>query len=60
MKKSILFALASSALVLATSCTDLDVDVKSKYTDYPTESEVAVEAKMAAVYYAFRQPLGDN
>lgn len=60
MKKSILFALASSALVLATSCTDLDVDVKSKYTDYPTESEVALEAKMADVYYAFRQQLGDN
>ena len=60
MKKSILFALASSALVLATSCTDLDVDVKSKYTDYPTESEVALEAKMADVDYAVRQQRGDN
>ncbi|MCI7182719.1 RagB/SusD family nutrient uptake outer membrane protein [Prevotella sp.] len=60
MKKSLLFALASSAMVLATSCTNLDVDVKSQYTDYPTESEVALEAKMADVYYAFRKQLGDN
>ena len=55
MKKSLLFAFVSSLLVLATSCTNLDVDVKSKYTDYPTESEVALEAKMADVYYAFRK-----
>lgn len=60
MKKSLLFAFVSSLLVLATSCTNLDVDVKSKYTDYPTESEVALEAKMADVYYAFRKQLGDN
>lgn len=60
MKKTLLFALASSAMILASSCTDLDVDVKSKYTDYPTESDVALEAKMADVYYAFRKQLGDN
>ena len=60
MNKSILFTLASSALVLLSACTDLDVDVKSKYTDYPTESDVALEAKMADVYYAFRTQLGDN
>ena len=60
MKKSLLFAFVSSLLVLATSCTNLDVDVKSKYTDYPTESEVALEAKMADVYYAFRKQLGEN
>ena len=60
MKKSLLFAFVSSLLVLATSCTNLDVDVKSKYTDYQTESEVALEAKMADVYYAFRKQLGDN
>ena len=47
MNKSIIYALASSALVLATGCTDLDVDVKSKYTEYPTESEIALEAKMS-------------
>ena len=60
MKKPLLFALVSSALALLASCTDLDVDVKSKYTDYPTESEIAVEAKMADVYYAFRKQLGNN
>ena len=60
MNKSIIYALASSALVLATSCTDLDVDVKSKYTEYPTESEIALEAKMSDVYYAFRTQLGNN
>ena len=60
MKKSIIYALASSALVLATGCTDLDVDVKSKYTEYPTESEIALEAKMSDVYYAFRTQLGNN
>lgn len=38
---------AVAVVVMATSCTDLDVDVKSKYTEYPTESEVALEAKMA-------------
>jgi len=41
----------------AVSCTDLDVDVKSKYTTYPS-SEVAVSAKMADVYYSFRGLLG--
>ncbi len=60
MNKSLILALTSSALMLATSCTDLDVDVKSKYTDYPTESDVALEAKMADVYYAFREQLGNN
>ena len=60
MKKSIIYALASSALVLATGCTDLDVDVKSKYTEYPNESEIALEAKMSDVYYAFRTQLGNN
>ena len=60
MNKSLLFALVSSLLVLSTGCTNLDVDVKSQYTDYPTESEVALEAKMADVYYAFRKQLGEN
>ncbi len=39
------------------SCTDLDVDVKSEYTEYP-QTDIAIEAKMADVYYAFRGPLG--
>ena len=58
MNKTYILALAAATLLA--SCTDLDVDVKSKYTDYPTESDIAVEAKMADVYYAFRAQLGDN
>lgn len=58
MKNNIKIYLAASALALTTGCTDLDVDVKSKYTEYPSSSEVAVEAKMADVYYSFRSALG--
>ncbi len=39
------------------SCTDLDVDIKSQYTSYP-ESDIAVAAKTSDVYYAFRGQLG--
>jgi len=41
----------------ATACTDLDVDIKSTYTSYPS-SEIATEAKMADLYYGFRGALG--
>ena len=40
-----------------TGCTDLNVDITSQYTEYPN-SEIALEAKMANVYYTFRGPLG--
>lgn len=60
MKKHIKIMIATAIITLTASCTDLDVDVKSKYTEYPTESEVALEAKMADVYYAFRSALGNN
>lgn len=53
-----LFATALIALA-ASSCTDLDVDVKSKLIDYPN-SEIALEGKMADAYYAFRKQLGNN
>lgn len=55
--KSILAA--ATALVLA-GCTDLDVDVKSKYTEYPSGIDAAFEAKLADAYYAFRGALGNN
>lgn len=58
MKKNIKIILATGVLALAAGCTDLDVDVKSKYTEYPSSSEVALEAKMADVYYSFRSALG--
>lgn len=59
MKKINIKQIIPTALIalFASSCTDLDVEVKSKYTSYPN-SEIAVEAKTADVYYAFRWALG--
>jgi len=56
MKKNHIILAAALAL-LAISCTNLDVDVKSLYTEYPS-TDVALEAKMADVYYCFRPALG--
>ena len=56
MKKNTIILAAALAL-LAISCTNLDVDVKSLYTEYPS-TDVALEAKMADVYYCFRSALG--
>lgn len=53
--KNTLFA--GLLLSSATACTDLDVDIKSTYTSYPS-SEIATEAKMADLYYGFRGALG--
>jgi hypothetical protein len=44
-------------LVLAASCTDLDVDIKSQYTEFP-DNERAAEAVAANAFYAMRGPLG--
>ena len=59
MKKiNIKFFISAALIALAaSSCTDLDVDIKSQYTSYPN-SEIAIEAKTSDVYYAFRGPLG--
>lgn len=46
----------AAVLGLAASCTDLDVDVNSQYTSYPN-SEIAISAKMADLYYAFADRL---
>lgn len=59
MKNIIKMALAAAVLGITASCTDLDVDVKSKYTEYPNDP-VAIEGKMSDVYYSFRQALGNN
>ena len=56
MKKNI-FILAVVSALFALSCTNLDVDIKSLYTEYPA-GEVALEAKMADAYYYFRGALG--
>ena len=55
--KNISKLLVSIGLLVTTGCTDLNVDITSQYTEYPS-SEIALEAKMANVYYAFRGPLG--
>lgn len=58
MNNNIKSLLAAGLIGLtAVSCTDLDVDVKSQYQSYPN-SEVALEAKMADIYYTFAGPLG--
>ena len=57
MKQNIKLFFAAGLIGLATSCTDLDVPVKSQYTKYPS-SEVALEAQMADVYYHLRGTLG--
>ncbi|MFU2359203.1 MAG: RagB/SusD family nutrient uptake outer membrane protein [Bacteroidales bacterium] len=59
MKNIIKMTLAAAVLGITASCTDLDVDVKSKYTEYPKDP-VAIEGKMSDVYYSFRQALGNN
>lgn len=43
--------------LLAASCTDLDVDIKSTYTEFPG-SEIAFESKTADAYFAFRGAIG--
>ena len=59
MKNIIKMTLAAAVLGITASCTDLDVDVKSKYTEYPNDP-VAIEGKMSDAYYSFRQALGNN
>ena len=59
MKNIIKMTLAAAVLGITASCTDLDVDVKSKYTEYPNDP-VAIEGKMSDVYYSFRQALSNN
>lgn len=59
MKNIIKMTLAAAVLGITASCTDLDVDVKSKYMEYPNDP-VAIEGKMSDVYYSFRQALGNN
>jgi len=47
-----------TALILAvSSCADLDVDIKSQYTEFP-DSEAATEAVSADIYNAYRGAMG--
>lgn len=49
--------LSVTLLIMVTSCTDLDVNIKSQYTRFP-DSEEATEAISADVYNAYRGALG--
>jgi hypothetical protein len=55
--KYIKFLMSVVLLALAASCTDLDVNIKSQYTEFP-DNERAAEAVAANAYYAMRGPLG--
>ena len=57
MKTNIKGLFLAGLAALAVGCTDLDVDVDSQYIEYPT-NEIAVEAKMADIYYHFSGTLG--
>lgn len=57
MKPNIKTLLAAGIIGLATSCTDLNVDIDSQYTKYP-DSDIAVAAKMASIYNTFAASLG--
>ena len=57
MKQNIIITAAAAALV-AFSCTNLDVPVKSLYTEYPT-TDVALEAKMADIEKILAAPTPD-
>lgn len=55
--KYIKLSMSVLLLALTMSCTDLDVDIKSKYTEFP-DNERAAEAVAANAYFAMRGPLG--
>jgi hypothetical protein len=58
MKRLIKNSILPVALfMLAASCTDLDVDIKSQYTTFP-DSEDAVDAISGSVYSSFRGVMG--
>lgn len=58
MKADMKSLLAVCSAALMAGCTDLDVDIESQYTEYPSDNEIAVEAKMADVYYHLRDVFG--
>lgn len=57
MKKNYLY-LGTILAAAMCSCTNLDVDIKSIYTEYPN-NEIAQEAKASDCYFAFRNQLAN-
>lgn len=58
MKANIKTLLTVCAAGLITGCTDLDVKVESQYTEYPIDNQIAVEGKLADVYFQLRGTYG--
>ncbi len=57
MKTNIKLFAAIGLMAFTASCTDLDVTPEAQFTEYPN-SEAAVEAQMADVYFHLRGTLG--
>ena len=57
MKTNIKTFLAAVLVAMTSSCTDLDVKPEAQFTEYPN-SEAAIEAQMADVYFHLRGTLG--
>lgn len=57
MKRNISAIFAAGLMLMASSCTDLDTEVKSQYTAYP-ESDVALESALASTFYSLRGSIG--
>jgi hypothetical protein len=57
MKTKYINIFAVALLALVTGCTNLDVEIKSQYTEFP-DNERAQEAVAANAYYAMRGPIG--
>ena len=57
MKTNIKGLFLAGLAAMAVGCTNLDVDVESQYTEYPA-NDIAIEAKMADIYYHFSGTLG--
>lgn len=57
MKSNIKLFLAAGLIGMTASCTNLDVTPEAQFTKYPN-SEAAIEAQMADVYFHLRGTLG--
>ncbi|MDR2917562.1 MAG: RagB/SusD family nutrient uptake outer membrane protein [Tannerella sp.] len=54
---NIKFFWSVALLTVAASCTDLDVKIKSQYTEFP-DSEDAIDAISGSVYSSYREAMG--
>lgn len=50
-------AVLCAAAVITTGCSDLDVDIKSQFTEIP-DTQSAIDALTQAIYDPFAEPLG--